>query len=438
MHDSTLLAEEARRIGRDAYVFGFAFVANYRVFINNAATRSPIMLGAGFNEFAHYPDVIAADTPDTAQQDTLYSFAVLDLRREPIVISVPDVAEPNSYMLQLGDTSTETLPYISTITTGNRAGVFAMVGPDFQGLLPATGLDGVITTRGQFVIVLGRVSILDPDDLAPLHQIQTGMALTPLSSHLGTTAPPEPPPIDFPQWDDERAAGANVFTYINTTLAWHPPASGEMSTMAEFARIGVLPGQPFSTDDMSPEIVAAIEAGVEDARAAIEANVERFTAQVNGWNWSTDDISRFGTDYLTRSTVALKNIYPNAPDHAIYGQAFRDFNDEILDGNHLYEVTFPPGEQPPVDWFWSLTLYDESTTMYPNPTGRTNIGDRTAGLVYGDDGSLTITVTHNEPAEPANWLPAPAGPFYLVVRNYGAKRRIVEGDWTPPPIQRVG
>lgn len=91
-----------------------------------------------------------------------------------------------------------------------------------------------------------------------------------------------------------------------------------------------------------------------------------------------------------------------------------------------------------MDWFWSLTLYDESTTMYPNPTGRTNIGDRTAGLVYGDDGSLTITVTHQQPAELANWLPAPSGPFYLVIRCYGAQRPIVEGDWAPPPIRRVG
>lgn len=230
-------------------------------------------MGGGFNEFAHYRDVIPADTPDTAQQDTLYSFAVLDLRREPIVISVPDVTEPNSYMLQLGDTSTETLPYISTITTGNRAGAYALVGPDFQGLLPAAGLEGVITTRGQFVIVLGRVSIIDPNDLTPLHQIQAGLTLTPLSAFLGAPTPPDPPPIDFPTWDDERADGAGAFTYINTALAWHPPAWEEMPAVAEFARIGVLAGQPFSTDDMAPDIAAAIEAGVGDARGEIEANV---------------------------------------------------------------------------------------------------------------------------------------------------------------------
>jgi hypothetical protein len=437
LHDSTLTASEARRIARDAYVFGFSFVANYRVFIRLAATRAPLMLGVGFNQFAHHRDVIPTATPDTAQQDTLYAFAVLDLRREPIVISVPDVAAPNSYLLQLGDTSTETLPYISTITTGNRAGRFALAGPDFQGLLPTDGLDGVIAARGQFVIVIGRVSIIDPDHLDALHDIQDGMALTPLSSHLGQSAPPEPPPVEFPVWDDEMASGVGVFSYINAALAWHPPSFEEMPLMAEFARIGVIPGASFSTDGMSDEVAAAVADGVADARSEIAANLERALPYVNGWAWSTDDISRFGTDYLTRSTVALQNIYPNAPDHAVYGQRFRDSDDRILDGSHTYEMTFPAGELPPVNWFWSLTLYDESTTMYVNPTGRTNIGDRTPDLVSNPDGSLTITIAHDEPDRPANWLPAPSGPFYLVLRCYGAKEPIVSGEWTPPPVHRV-
>jgi hypothetical protein len=309
MHDLSLSVDETRRIAHDAYVFGFGFVANYRVFIRRAAERAPIMLGVGFNEFAHYRQVIPAETPDTAQQDTLYSFAVLDLRREPIIISVPDVDEPYSYMLQLGDTSTETLPYISTITTGNRAGRFAVTGPDFQGLLPTDALDGVIAARGQFVVILGRTSILDPDDLAPLHHIQDGMALASLSGQVGTPEPPELPPVEFPAWDEERASSSGVFSYVNAALAWHPPSFAEMPLMAEFARIGIMPGSPFTTDDMSPDVAAAVAAGVADARTEIEANVERFTKRVNGWNWSTDDISRFGSDYL-RSTTSPPRCTP--------------------------------------------------------------------------------------------------------------------------------
>lgn len=322
-------------------MFGFSFVANYRVFIRRVVAGDPLMLGKGFNEFAHYRDLIPDDTPDTPQHDTLYSLAVLDLRREPIVVSVPDVVDPFTYMLQLGDTSTETLPYISTLTTGNQARNVALVGPDYQGHLPADRLDGVITTRGQFVIVIGRTSIVDPDDLVPLQQIQDGMALRPLSEYLGTGTPPEPAPVAFPAWDDDKADGLGVFDYINQTLAWHPPAFGEVDHMARFAQIGVVPGQRFTTERMDDDLVAALESGIADAKAEIESMVEQISPVVNGWTWATNDISRFGTDYLVRAAVSLKNIYPNAPDHAIYGQAFRDADGETLTGEHIYTITFP-------------------------------------------------------------------------------------------------
>jgi hypothetical protein len=429
---------EARLIARDAYVFGFSFVANYRVFIERVVRGDPTMLGKGFNEFACYRDLVPVDTPDTPQHDTLYVFAVIDLRREPMVIAVPDVSDGYSYMLQLGDTSTETLPYISTITTGNRAGRFALIGPDYQGYLPSEQFDGVITTRGQFVVVIGRVSILDPNNLERLHGIQNGIVLSPLSEILGTDRPTDPGPIDFIQYDDEQASGLGVFGYINQALAWHPPALSEVADMARFSRIGVIPGEPFATDGLRSEIVAALEAGIADAKTEIEDNVEKFTPMVNGWNWATMDVSRFGTDYLNRSTVALKNIYPNAPDHAVYGQAFRDSAGNELHGKNSYTVTFPPNQTPPVNWFWSLTLYNaETTSMYPNPTGRTNLGDRTAGLRTTEDGSLTLTVQHQPPPDTSNWLPAPDTHFYLVLRCYGPKEEVRSGNWTPPEIIRT-
>jgi hypothetical protein len=288
------------------------------------------------------------------------------------------------------------------------------------------------------VVVLGRVSILDLDDLTPLHAIQDGMSIRPLSEVIGVDAPPEPAPVDFIDWDDELAAGLGVFDYVNMALAWHPPALAEVDDMTRFARIGVVPGQRYSTEGLSDDVVAAIEQGIAEARAELETNVEEMTPVVNGWNWSVADISRFGTDYLTRATVSLKNIYPNAPDHAIYGQAFRDSDGETLVGNQSYTIVFAAGELPPVDWFWSLTLYDASTTsMFPNPTGRTSIGDRTTGLVYGDNASLTVTIQHETPTENANWLPAPAGPIYLVLRAYGPTAAVADGSWVPPAVIRT-
>lgn len=439
-HKADLTAIEARTIAKDAYTFGFAFVANYRVFIAPLLEKSPVMMGAELNEFAHMRELFPPETRDTTQRDTVFSLGIIDLRREPVVISVPDVPAGQVYMLQMGDTSTESLPYISTTTTSNKAGNYVLVGPDFQGYLDADKIDGVITTRGQFVVMLGRTVLFDPDDLAQVHAIQDGMRMRPLSQFMGTEPPVEPTPVEFLTWDDDRAAGLGVFGYINMALAWHPPAIYEVETMASFARIGVIPGLPFSTDGLSTEVIAALEEGIADAKQDIQAWVDQPPAMVGSWNWSLDDISRFGTDYLTRAAISLKNIYPNAPDHAIYGQASRNADGQPLTGEHANTIRFEAGKLPPVNWFWSVTMYDsETTAMYPNDAERYNIGDRTSGLVYGDDGSLTIHMSHDVPDDPsalANWLPAPAGEYYVVLRLYGAKSEVSDGKWTPPPINR--
>lgn len=433
-----LTPEDARAIAKDAYLFGFSFVANYRVFIAPLLENNPLMMRAELNEFAHMRDLFPPETRDTTQRDTVFSLGVIDLRREPVVISVPDVPAGQVYMLQMGDTSTESLPYISTATTNNKAGDFVLVGPDFQGLVQADKFDGVITTRGQFVIMVGRTVLFDLNDLGSIHTIQDGMQMRPLSQFMSTEAPVEPAPMEFLTWDDERASGLGVFDYINMALAWHPPAVFEVDAMASFAKIGVIPGQPFSTDGLSTDVIAALEAGIADAKQDIQSWVDQPPAMVGSWTWSIDDVSRFGTDYLTRAAISLKNIYPNAPDHAIYGQASRDTDGQPLTGEHANTIRFDAGKLPPVNWFWSVTMYDSDTTaMYPNDAERYNIGDRTSGLVYGDDGSLTIYMSHDAPDDPserANWLPAPEGEFYVVLRLYGAKSEVSDGKWTPPPI----
>ena len=184
-----LTADEAKQIAKEAYTFGYPFVANYRIFIDRLLTKHPLMMGAEFNEFAHMKALIPADMPDTAQRDTVYSVGVIDLRREPIVISVPDVPDDQVYMLQMGDTSTETLPYVSTLTTNNKAGTYVLIGPDYQGLVEAENFDGVITTRGQLIMMLGRTIVFDPDDLSPIFAIQDGLVMQPLSEYLGKEPP---------------------------------------------------------------------------------------------------------------------------------------------------------------------------------------------------------------------------------------------------------
>lgn len=437
---SNLTLQEAKEIAKEAYIFGFPFVANYRVFMHPLISGQPIMQDAGFNQFAHNRQLFPPTTADTTQRDTIWSLGILDLRREPVVISVPDVPDGQVYMLQMGDTSTEGLPYISTLTTGNKAGDYVLVGPDFQGYLPAPRFDGVITTRGQFVIMLGRTVIFDPKDLSPAHAVQDGMQMQPLSQFLGSEPPPELEPVNFLPWEPQAAEGLGIFDYINMALAWHPPAIYEMDTMAEFARIGVIPGRRFTMESLSPEIVRALEAGVATARAEIarfaqESGVGKL---VGTWQWSTKDISRFGRAYLQRAGISLQTIYPNAPDHAIYGRANIDLGGEPLTGENTYELRFEAGAFPPVNWFWSVTLYDaETTAMVPNPLERYSIGDRTEGIKFADDGSLTLTIGHVEPEDKANWLPAPEGAFYLIIRLYGAKPEVMAGQWTPPSVLKA-
>lgn len=438
---SDLTPQEAKKNAGEAYIFGFPFVSNYRIFLNRLISGDPLMQGASFNQFAHNRQLFPPQTSDTTQRDTIFSLGILDLRREPMIVSVPDVPQGQVYMLQMGDTSTECLPYISTLTTGNRAGNYVLVGPDFQGYLPSKQFDGVITTRGQFVIMLGRTVVFDLDDLSPAHAVQDGMQMRPLSEFLDTTPPPEPEPVDFLPWDAEAAEGLGIFDYINMALAWHPPAIYEMDAMASFAKIGVIPGQPFSTEGLSAEVVSAIEAGVAEAKATI-AKTARVSAGgqelIGSWLWSTTDTSQFGRDYLSRAAISLQTIYPNAPDHAIYGRANIDLDGNPLIGKNTYQLYFEAGQFPPVDWFWSATLYDASTTaMYPNPLERYAISDRTPGLKFGDDGSLTLLFGHNEPEDKSNWLPAPEDEFYLIIRLYAAKPEVLAGEWTPPPIRHM-
>ena len=171
----------------------------------------------------------------------------------------------------------------------------------------------------------------------------------------------------------------------------------------------------------------------------MEKRSRNLTDEVNGWNWiGAEDLSRFGTDYTLRAAVAVRNIYPNDPEHAVYGQAFRDSSGDQLVGATGYTVTFDAGKLPPVNWFWSLTVYDAATgAMYPNPLERVNVSDRTKGLSYGDDGSLTVYVQHDEPsdsAQRANWLPAPAGDIYLAMRLYAPKEAANNGEWQIPKV----
>jgi hypothetical protein len=266
------------------------------------------------------------------------------------------------------------------------------------------------------------------------------MQMRQLSEFLDTEPAPKPEPVDFLPWDDQAAAGLGIFDYINMALAWHPPAIHEVELMASFTQIGVIPGQRISNAGLPTEILSAMEEGVAEARALIAetANKSGGGDLTGTWLWAIKDISRFGRDYLTRAAISLRTIYPNAPDHAIYGTANNDLDSNPLTGENVYQILFESRKLPPVYWFWSLTLYEvETTAMYANPLERYSIGDRTEGIKIDEDGSLSVTISHDEPEDISNWLPAPEGGFYLVLRLYAAKPDVLSGEWKPPPVRRI-
>jgi hypothetical protein len=431
-----LTPAEARSIAKEAYIFGAAYVNNYRVYLKGPVDKTHV-LPVKFNEFLHLRKLVGPEIGDTPNNDALFSYAILDLRREPVVISVPQVPKDRLYMLQMGEVNTETLPYISSIATGTDAGDYVIVGPDYTGYLPAKRFSGVIASRGQFIAVTGRTAINGKEDLPRVSAIQDGYKITPLSRFLRIAPPPPATPVNFLPWDKEKAAGIGFFDYFNMTFAWQLPTLDEMPMLARFARIGVVPGERFTTQGMSAQVVAALEEGIKDAKQAIaqrSATSQRDTG--GGWEFGTDDISRFGRDYLLRAAISVENIYPNSPDHALYARARKDISGKPLSGKNQYTIKFGSKELPPVNGFWSLTMYDSRTTaMVPNTLDRYSIGDRTKGLVYDADGSLRICVQRHKPeSESCNWLPAPEGEFYLILRLYAPKQEVIKEGWVPPAI----
>lgn len=277
---------------------------------------------------------------------------------------------------------------------------------DCRAYLPADGCDGILTTKVQLIAVTGRTAVAGPEDISTVASIRDAKTITSLSAFLRTKPPADPGPLNFITWDDEAAEGVGIFDYVNMALAWQAPAYAEVPMLGQFGRIGVVAGKRVTTDGMSPEIVSAIEAGVAAAKAnAAELLDTSMAVPVGGgWMFKLENIAQFGDNYLLRAAISAETIYPNTPEEAMYGLAWIGENDQTLNGANAYTVTFA-GDAPPsikIGGFWSLTIYDDaSTAMVPNALERYSFGDRTPGLVFGNDNALKVCMQVQEPTDPA-------------------------------------
>lgn len=425
-------SDETRDITAEAYVYAYAMLENYKTMYQQAVDASFPGYVGGFNRFRHYSQPFTPDDRDivTPNNDTPYSWAWLDLRAEPIVLSIPAAPEPRYAVNQWFDLFTHNFAYTGVRATGRQAGDYVFAGPDWKGTVPS-GLR-VFRSETQFIGTLTRTGLSGPADTRAVQAFQAKYKLTPLSTFTGQTAPPSAVEVKWPKWDEQKARSVDFIGYLNFLMTFAPPAPSEQALMARFAKIGIGAGRPFNAALLDPAMRSTMEEAVSKAQKDIEDRVAQTTSSTGLFGTR----EQLGSDYIMRRAIgAAIGIYGNSPEEAIYGAYQAGADQKPLEGARKYVIRFEPGQLPPVNLFWSLTMYNlPQRLLVANPIKRYSIGDRTAGLKTGADGSLEIYLQHDAPggAKDANWLPTPSGPFFMVLRMYGPKDTLIKGEWKRP------
>jgi hypothetical protein len=438
-------AAEARAIAKEAYIYGFPVVDDYRIqhayFVD---TSNPEYKGP-WNQIVNIPRVYTpADTAiQTPNSDTPYSFVGMDLRAEPIVLTVPPIEKDRYFSIQLIDAYTFNFDYMGSRTTGNDGGSFLIAGPGWKGETPK-GVKKVMRSETEFVFAVYRTQLFSPDDLDNVKKIQAGYKAEPLSAFLGQPAPAAVPAVDFikPLTPDEERKSLEFFNILNFVLQFCPTVPSETELMARFAKIGIGAGKTFDASTLSPEIKTAIEQGMADAWAEL-GKLEK--EKIDTGEVTSGDL--FGTreyltnNYLYRMAGAVLGIGGNSKQEAMYPVYAIGAAGQKLDGANRYTVHFAPGQLPPVNAFWSMTMYElPQSLLVANPINRYLINSpMLPQLVKDADGGLTLYVQNESPGkdkEP-NWLPAPKGPFMTVLRLYWPKEAALDGSWKAPPMTKT-
>lgn len=437
-----LTPDEARAIARDAYVYGFPMVDNYRILHAYAVDTASPEFKAPWNVLKNNarvftPEDRAIQTPNS---DTPYSFVSFDLRREPIVLTVPKIEEGRYFSIQLIDAYTHNFDYIGSRTTGNGGGRYLLAGPGWTGEAPK-GIDRVFRAETEIGLAAYRTQLLSPADLDAVKQIQAGYRVEPLSTFLGTQAPPAAPALQYPKplSPEEQKTSPAFFDLMNFTLGFAPTHPSEVALRERFARLGIGAGLDFEYEALSPELQAAVKAGMGDAWGVLQGLMPDATAG----RLTSGDL--FGTretlknNYAYRFLGAVLGIYGNSAAEAMYPMYRNDAAGQPLDGAKArYVLRFGPDELPPVNAFWSVTLYQlPESLLFANPLNRYLINSPMLPNLKRDaDGGLTLYVQHDSPGKAleSNWLPAPNGPFWMAMRLYWPKPEALEGRWTQPAM----
>ena len=434
--DMSRQAIDAYSIGVQAYIYGFPMIAAERARLGmTAVTEVDGVSGkAPQGIWGHGTQLAGPEMKDiqSTNNDTVYSWIWLDLEAEPYIFVKPETGE-RFYTTQFVDAFTNNFAYISTRTDGPAEKTVALVGPGWSGALP-TGIERIEAPTDQVFVIL-RYGVSGDEDMPNIAALQAQSALKPLSHWRAGTEPEAGPPSQPPDYDGPLAA----FEWIGDLLAENRPPANEAGLIGTFARIGLSPDHGFDASGLSEAEKAALGRAAEDGLAVIEAAVTDIGREVNGWQLPPVSDEFFGNDYMLRAVIGWQSVFQNTPAEAYYPALFNDADGVPLDGAEgRYVLRFEGDNLPPVDAFWSITLYDlENRLMVENEIKRYSIGDRTPGLVYDEDGSLEIMIQAEDPGgdASANWLPAPSAPFYLLMRAYLPQQAMLDGSYALPPVR---
>ena len=437
-------AEEARAIAKEAYIYGEPIVDNYRVQYAYFVDRANPEFKAPWNHIWNSARLFtpADKAIQTPNSDTLYSMLGADLRAEPIVLTVPAMEKDRYFSVQLIDYYTFNFDYIGSRTTGNGGGVFLLAGPGWKGETPK-GIDKVFRSETELAFPGYRTQLFNPGDIDNVKKVQAGYKVQTLSAFLGTTAPEAAPAIQFikPLSPAEQRTSPEFFNILNFVLQFCPTVPSETELMARFDKIGVGAGKTFDVAKLTPEMKSAIEQGMADAWADMAALQKRIDAKevTLGEMFGTREYLK--NNYLYRMAAAVNGIYGNSKQEAMYPIYAIDSDGQKLEGTKRYTVRFAPGDLPPVNAFWSLTMYElPASLLVANPLNRYLLNSPMIPQFKRDaDGSITFYIQNESPGadKEANWLPAPKGPFVCFMRLYWPKPEALDGKWKQPPMQKV-
>jgi hypothetical protein len=449
-----ITADEASAIATSAYVYFYPLVSMdiTRKQSTNIEPGKELAKGP-MNTFVNVPAFPPGDLKVVVRVnfDTLYSIAWLDLTREPLIVSAPDT-HGRYYLLPMLDMWTDVFASPGSRTTGTRPGHFLVAPPGWRPDLREKLVEELrlpkdtqrIDAPTPYVWVIGRTKTDGPPDYPAVNSIQAGYKVTPLSEWGKTPKPVEvkiDPGVDMktpPKVQADTMPADKYFAFAAELMKLHPPHITDEPIVAQMKKIGIEHGKSFDITKADPTVRKALEGAPAAAQKLMQWKLPTIARVANHWSMNTDTMGVYGNYYLKRAIVTQQGLGANLPEDAVYPLNLGDEAGRPLDGANKYTITFDKGAAPPVNAFWSITLYDSDGFQVPNGLNRFAVSSWMP-FQYDADGSLTLHFQNDSPGKDreANWLPAPKGAFNLTMRLYGPKSEVLTGRWNPPPVTRA-